>query len=113
MSMYLAKIMVTLRPSILDPQGKAVHHALESLGMGDAREVRMGKYIEMKIEGRSQEEAGKVLGLNPGEVITVSRMASRMLSLGFHLRIECEEGDSARDRRRIQNAANYWLPRDF
>ena len=58
--MYLAKITVTLRPSILDPQGKAVHHALESLGMEAAREIRMGKYIEMKVEGASPEEARKV-----------------------------------------------------
>lgn len=58
--MYLAKIVVTLRPSILDPQGKAVHHALEMLGMGAARDVRMGKYIELKVEAPSKDEAEKV-----------------------------------------------------
>ena len=55
--MFLAKIIVTLRKSILDPQGKAVHSALESLGMKNVTEVRMGKYIEMKIDGTGREEA--------------------------------------------------------
>ena len=55
--MYLAKIIVTLRKSILDPQGKAVHHALQSLGMVNVDEVRMGKFIEMKINSSQQAEA--------------------------------------------------------
>ena len=61
----------------------------------------------------TQDQAVKVLGLDPGEMITASRMASRMLSLGFHFKIECEEGDSPRDHYRFQNAANSCLPRDF
>ena len=58
--MYLAKITITLRASILDPQGKAVHHALESLGLKGIAELRMGKYIEMKINGGSGEEAERL-----------------------------------------------------
>ena len=58
--MYLAKIVVTLRSSILDPQGKAVLHALESLKMASVREVRMGKLIEMKIAASTKEEADRV-----------------------------------------------------
>ncbi len=58
--MYLAKIVVTLRRSILDPQGKAVHHAISSLGMPSVQEVRIGKYIEMKIEDDSPENARRV-----------------------------------------------------
>jgi hypothetical protein len=61
----------------------------------------------------TKDQAVKVLGLNPAEVFSPSRMASRMLSLGFHFRIEREDGDSPRDQYRIQNAANSWLPRDF
>jgi phosphoribosylformylglycinamidine synthase PurS subunit len=57
---YLAKIVVTLRRSILDPQGKAVHHAISSLGMPSVQEVRIGKYIEMKIEDDSPENARRV-----------------------------------------------------
>jgi phosphoribosylformylglycinamidine synthase subunit PurS len=48
--MFRARIRVTLRPSILDPQGKAVQHAVGSLGMQGVEEVRMGKYIELKID---------------------------------------------------------------
>ena len=59
--MYIAKIIVTLRPSILDPQGKATLHALQSLGMDSAREVRMGKFIEMKVQANSKAEAEKTV----------------------------------------------------
>ena len=58
--MYLAKINVTLRTSILDPQGKAVQHAIASLGMEKVREVRMGKYIEMKISSDDRAEAERL-----------------------------------------------------
>ena len=55
--MYKANIRVTLRPSILDPQGKAVHHALKDLGFDTVDQVRMGKYIEMWIETDDEAEA--------------------------------------------------------
>jgi phosphoribosylformylglycinamidine synthase len=44
-----AKVHVTLKPGVLDPQGKAVHHALESLGFTGIGGVRQGKYIELDI----------------------------------------------------------------
>jgi phosphoribosylformylglycinamidine synthase len=59
-SVYHAKILINLRKSILDPQGKAVHHALESLGLKDVQDVRVGKYIEMNIESVTPEEARRV-----------------------------------------------------
>lgn len=55
--MFLSKITITLRTSILDPQGKAVEHAMQSLGIGAAKDVRMGKYIEMRLESTSESEA--------------------------------------------------------
>ena len=58
--MYLSKVIVTLRKSILDPQGKAVHHALESLGMESVQEVRIGKLIEMKINSVNENDAARV-----------------------------------------------------
>lgn len=58
--MYLAKINITLRSSILDPQGKAVQHAIASLGMADVREIRMGKYVEMKIDSDDPAAAGRI-----------------------------------------------------
>jgi phosphoribosylformylglycinamidine synthase len=57
---YLAQITITLRKSILDPQGKAVHHAIESLRMSLVEEVRIGKYIEMKINVDTQGEAKRI-----------------------------------------------------
>ena len=41
--MYKARIQITLRSSILDPQGKAVQHAVHQLGYGSVETVRMGK----------------------------------------------------------------------
>jgi phosphoribosylformylglycinamidine synthase subunit PurS len=54
---YKARIHVTLRPSILDPQGKAVAHAMENLGIAGVREVRMGKLIEVTLEASAESEA--------------------------------------------------------
>jgi len=58
--LFLAKIKVTLRQSILDPQGKAVEHALSMLGYQQMKGVRMGKYIELKIESNEQSEAERL-----------------------------------------------------
>lgn len=58
--MYQAKIIITLRKSILDPQGKAVHHALESLGLEPVKEVRMGKYVEMTIDAETLQQADDI-----------------------------------------------------
>ena len=58
--MFRARIRVTLRPSILDPQGKAVQHAIASLGIGGVTEVRMGKYIEMMVDATDAAAARKM-----------------------------------------------------
>lgn len=55
--MYKANIRVTLRPSILDPQGKAVHHALQNLGHTAVEQVRMGKHVQLWIDVDEREEA--------------------------------------------------------
>ena len=53
-----AKIFVTLKPSVLDPQGKAIHHAVETIGFTGIKDVRQGKYFEVVIDGSlSKEEA--------------------------------------------------------
>ena len=54
---YRARVTVTLRSSILDPQGKAVEHGINTLGIAAVENVRIGKYIEMNIHARSREEA--------------------------------------------------------
>ncbi|MEM6337738.1 MAG: phosphoribosylformylglycinamidine synthase subunit PurS [Bacteroidota bacterium] len=55
--MYKATVQVTLRPSILDPQGKAVHQALGSLGFDGVSSVRMGKLAELMVDAPSEEAA--------------------------------------------------------
>lgn len=52
-----AKIHVTLKPGVLDPQGKAVGHALEALGFDGLGDVRQGKYIEIDLAGSDADEA--------------------------------------------------------
>jgi phosphoribosylformylglycinamidine synthase len=44
-----ARIHVTLKPGVLDPQGKAISHTLESLGFGGIDGVRQGKLIEIEL----------------------------------------------------------------
>jgi phosphoribosylformylglycinamidine synthase PurS subunit len=60
MPVYVAKIRVTLRKSILDPQGKAVEHAVSSLGFAGISNLRMGKYVELHLDRQSEAEARKV-----------------------------------------------------
>ena len=53
----IAKIHITFKNGVLDPQGKAVHHALKDLGYNEVSEIQMGKYLELKMDGVSREEA--------------------------------------------------------
>lgn len=55
--MISAKIHITLKNGILDPQGKTVLHALENLGIDGVHEVRIGKLISMNYGDVSKEEA--------------------------------------------------------
>ena len=48
--MYKVKVFVTLRESVLDPQGSAVQHALHSMNYKEVSDVRIGKYMELAIE---------------------------------------------------------------
>jgi phosphoribosylformylglycinamidine synthase subunit PurS len=44
-----AKVYVTLKPGVLDPQGKAIHHSAELLGYQGIADIRQGKYFEIAI----------------------------------------------------------------
>ncbi|HKY31432.1 MAG TPA: phosphoribosylformylglycinamidine synthase subunit PurS [Candidatus Polarisedimenticolia bacterium] len=52
-----ALVYVTLKPSVLDPQGKAVRGALRSLGFDEAADVRVGKLIELTLETSDRTRA--------------------------------------------------------
>ncbi len=52
-----AKIFVTLKKGVHDPQGETVAHALKSMGYGEVNDVRIGKYIEVELKGAEGAEA--------------------------------------------------------
>ena len=52
-----ARVYVTLKESVLDPQGQAVNTALHHMGYQDVQDVRIGKYIELKLQAASPEKA--------------------------------------------------------
>lgn len=57
--MWEVNIEIGLKKGVLDAQGKATQQALLSLGFNEVKEVRVGKLIELKIEGNSREQIGK------------------------------------------------------
>jgi phosphoribosylformylglycinamidine synthase len=50
-----ARVYVTLKNGVLDPQGVAVKGALKSMDFGEVKDVRVGKFMELEIEGVSRE----------------------------------------------------------
>ena len=52
-----ARIKITLKNGVLDPQGKAIGHALETLGFSGINDVRQGKYIEVKLAETDEARA--------------------------------------------------------
>lgn len=66
-----AKIYVTLKPSVLDPQGKAIHHAVETIGYRGIADVRQGKFFEVTLDPQ----------LSPDDARTsIERMAKDVLT---------------------------------
>jgi phosphoribosylformylglycinamidine synthase subunit PurS len=59
-----ARIKITLKGGVLDPQGKAIQHALASLGFSGVNDVRQGKYIEVDLaeanETRAREQVERI-----------------------------------------------------
>jgi phosphoribosylformylglycinamidine synthase len=54
-----AKIIVMPKKTVLDPQGKAVKHALESMNLSGIKDVRIGKFMEIELEGDNKAELQK------------------------------------------------------
>ena len=65
-----ARVTVMLKTGVLDPQGKAVHHALDSLGFDGVEAVRQGKVIELDL---AETDAGKANA-------TVTQMCEKLLA---------------------------------
>ena len=55
--MYLAKVYVTLKPTVNDPQGLTIKGGLQSLGFASVESVRAGKYMEIRVDAASKGEA--------------------------------------------------------
>ncbi len=66
-----AKVYVTLKSGVLDPQGKAIQHSVELLGYDGIADIRQGKYFEIALDGGVAEPAAQE---------TASRMAREVLS---------------------------------
>jgi phosphoribosylformylglycinamidine synthase PurS subunit len=52
-----ARVYVTLKPSVFDPQGRTIAEALQSLGYGGVGDVRQGKFFELEVTAASQDQA--------------------------------------------------------
>jgi phosphoribosylformylglycinamidine synthase PurS subunit len=66
-----AKVYVTLKEGVLDPQGKAIQHSVQLLGYGGIKDVRQGKYFEIALDGSLAEAEARE---------TAQRMAREVLS---------------------------------
>jgi phosphoribosylformylglycinamidine synthase len=66
-----AKVYVTLKEGVLDPQGKAIQHSVQLLGYGGIADVRQGKYFEIALDGSLAEAEARE---------TAQRMAREVLS---------------------------------
>jgi phosphoribosylformylglycinamidine synthase len=67
---FVAKVYVTPKAAVLDPAGKAVASSLATLGYGEVEDVRLGKYIEVRLAAPGKEQA----------VARVAEMCRRLLT---------------------------------
>ena len=65
-----AHIWVMLKPTVLDPQGQTIQHALASLGYAQVRDVRQGKFFVLQLDGLSRQDAQKQVERIAREVLT-------------------------------------------
>ncbi len=66
-----AKVYVSLKPGVLDPQGKAIQHSVELLGFTGIEDLRQGKYFEISLESSTNQDQARE---------DVTRMAREILS---------------------------------
>jgi len=79
-----AKVYVTLKPSVLDPQGKAIKHSVQLLGFESVNDIRQGKYFEIALSNGVTEENARA---------EATRLAHEVLSNPIieDFRVEIEE----------------------
>lgn len=76
------RVFVTLKPSVFDPQGRAIVEALHSMGYGAVGDVRQGKYFELEIDAPSADAASALAA----EV--ADRMLANPVIEGYRLEVE-------------------------
>ena len=83
--MFSATVYVTLKSGVLDPQGEAVKHALHALGYPEVQDVRLGKFMQLTLEGKDKPELEKRL----------DEMCRKLLANPVieNFRFEVKEGD--------------------
>jgi phosphoribosylformylglycinamidine synthase PurS subunit len=54
-----ARVYVTLKNGVLDPQGKAIHHAAETIGYAGIEDVRQGKYFELRLDPQLDDDRAR------------------------------------------------------
>ncbi len=67
---YQFQVVVSLKPGLLDPQGKAIEGSLPAMGWANATNVRVGKYVELVVDAETEAAA----------ISQVDEMARRLLS---------------------------------
>lgn len=82
MSAFAVEVRVMPRPSLLDPQGQAVVHALHALGFAEVDGVRVGKHLTLRVEAASPEEATARARL------MCERLLANPVTEDFDLRVE-------------------------
>ena len=60
--MYLAKVYVTLKPTVSDPEGQTIRGGLSSLGFEGVESVRSGKYLQIRLDEESDSDAARAVG---------------------------------------------------
>ncbi len=88
--MFLAKVYVTLKPTVNDPQGLTVRGGLRTLGFEGVDSVRVGKYIELRLAAKDRAEAQK-----QAEEMCRTLLANPVIEL---FRCEIEEAAAAQAR---------------
>jgi len=77
-----AYVYVSLKKSVLDPQGKTIHNALKKMGYQGLGDVRQGKYFELSLDGLEREQAAAEVERMAREVLTNPVIEE------FHYRLE-------------------------
>ena len=77
-----ARVFVTLKPSVFDPQGRTIADALHSLGYTGIGNVRQGKYFEVEVDAGSTEEAKRLVGDVADKVLANPVIESYRIEIG-------------------------------